>query len=37
MRYNNYIQEELEKYLREDEQIIAVIKRKRAVDLIPMR
>lgn len=37
MKYNVYIQEELERYLREDEQIISVIKRKRTVDLIPIR
>lgn len=37
MKYNAQIQEELEKYLREDEQIIAVLRRKRAADLMPMR
>lgn len=37
MKYNAQIQEELEKYLREDEEIIAVLRRKRGAELIPIR
>ena len=41
MRHNAFIQEELEKYLREDEQIMAVIRKKRILptsgELINMR
>lgn len=31
------IQEELEKSLREDEQIIGLLRRKRAIDMVPLR
>ena len=31
LKHNAYIQEELEKYLREDEHVISIIRRKRAL------
>lgn len=37
LKYNAHIQEELDRYLCEDEQVLTVFQKKRAFDLLPTR